>query len=49
MTTMAIARRVLVVTPGRPEPLTAIELVMGDVKGDDGTAPIVAAVTLEMP
>jgi putative heme-binding domain-containing protein len=37
--------RVLAVTPGRAEPLAAIELV----KGDDATAPIVAAVTLEMP
>ncbi len=36
--------RYLRIQPKRPEPLTAIEFV----KGDDGTAPIVMAVTAEM-
>jgi uncharacterized protein len=37
--------RSLRIQPGRPEPLAAIEFV----KGSDGTAPIVMAVTAEMP
>jgi hypothetical protein len=37
--------RFVSVRPGRAEPLAAIELV----KGDDATAPIVMAVTAEMP
>jgi putative heme-binding domain-containing protein len=37
--------RYLRITPARAEPLAAIELV----KGDDSTAPIVVAVTAEMP
>ena len=37
--------RSLRIQPKRPEPLAAIEFV----KGDDGTAPIVMAVTAEMP
>jgi len=37
--------RYLRVQPGRAEPLKAVEFV----KGDDGTAPLVVAVTAEMP
>jgi len=37
--------RFVSVRPQRPEPLAAVELV----KGDDGTAPVVVAITAEMP
>jgi hypothetical protein len=37
--------RYLTVTPGKAEPITSLELV----KGTDTTAPVVMAVTVELP
>jgi hypothetical protein len=37
--------RYLAIQPRRPDPIVAVEFV----KGDDSTAPVVMAVTAEMP